>query len=157
MSGGGPMARIAHLHAAYVHAIDDDRLEDWPGFFTEAGRYRILTRENHRLGLPLAVMRCDGAGMLRDRVTALRTANIYAPHCYRHMTAAAQLVETGGSAHRVRSNFTVIRIMETGEMTVFACGEYRDRIVETDTGLRFAERLAICDSRRVDTLLVVPI
>lgn len=159
MSGGdgGLEARVARLHAAYVHAIDDDRLEDWPELFAEDGRYRIVTRENRRLGLPLAVMYCEGRGMLRDRVAALRTANVFEPHAYRHVTAALEVVETDGRAHRARSNFTVVRIMESGEMTVFACGEYLDRIVETGRGLRFAERLAVCDSRAVDTLLAIPL
>ena len=158
MSGGGGLeARVARLHAAYVHAIDDDRLEDWPELFAEDGCYRIVTRENRRLGLPLAVMYCEGRGMLRDRVAALRTANVFEPHAYRHVTAALEVVETDGRAHRARSNFTVVRIMESGEMTVFACGEYLDRIVETGRGLRFAERLAVCDSRTVDTLLAIPL
>lgn len=158
MSGNdGLEARIARLQTEYVHAIDDDRLEDWPELFAEDGRYRIVTRENRRLGLPLAVMSCEGRGMLRDRVAALRTANIFEPHSYRHMTAALEVVETDGRAHRARSNFTVIRIMEGGAMTVFACGEYLDRIVETESGPRFAERLAVCDSRSVDTLLAIPL
>ena len=157
--GGGDvlLARIARLHAAYVHAIDDDRLEDWPELFTDDGLYRIVTRENRRLGLPLAVMSCEGRGMLRDRVAALRTANVFEPHAYRHVTAALEVLETDGRVHRARSNFTAIRIMEGGEMTVFACGEYLDRIVETESGPRFAERLAVCDSRTVDTLLAIPL
>ena len=32
---------VERLHARYGHALDGDRLEDWPGFFTENGRYRI--------------------------------------------------------------------------------------------------------------------
>ncbi len=36
---------IENLLSRYVHAIDDDRLEDWPGFFVEKGRYRITTAE----------------------------------------------------------------------------------------------------------------
>ena len=38
--------KVQDLNARYVHAIDDDRLEDWPEFFTEKGRYRITTAEN---------------------------------------------------------------------------------------------------------------
>ena len=42
-------------------------------------------------------------------------------------------------------------------MSVFACGRYLDRIVETAGALKFAERVVVCDSRSVDTLLVVPL
>jgi len=27
--------RVAQLNAEYARAIDDDRLEDWPAFFTD--------------------------------------------------------------------------------------------------------------------------
>ena len=151
------LERIRLLHAAYVHAIDDDRLEDWPYFFTEGGLYRVLTRENLELDLPLGLMHCEGIAMMRDRISALRTANIYEPHTYRHMIAAAEILHTDGNEHRAQSNFTVIRTMQSGAMTVFACGKYLDRIVETEAGLKLAERAAVCDSRSIDTLLVIPL
>ena len=44
---------IERLHARYVHALDADRLEDWPNFFTESGTYRITTAENEERGLPV--------------------------------------------------------------------------------------------------------
>ena len=68
---------IEDLLARYVHAIDDDRLEEWPNFFTEHGRYRITTAENHQAGLPLCIVQADSQAMMRDRIAALRHANIY--------------------------------------------------------------------------------
>ena len=150
-------ARIGRLNTAYAHAVDDDRLEDWPGFFTEDGLYRIVTRENHEAALPLAIVHCQGAAMMRDRVRAMRTANIFEPHTYCHSVGAAELLGSEDGAHRARTNFIVVRTMHSGAMSVFACGRYLDRIVETRGGLRFAERVVVCDSRSIDTLLVVPL
>ena len=65
---------VENLLARYVHALDEDRLEDWPGFFIESGHYRITTAENHERGLPLPIMYADSRAMLRDRVSALRHA-----------------------------------------------------------------------------------
>ncbi len=159
MTGAGeaPAARIARLNTAYAHAIDDDRLEDWPGFFTDDGLYRIVTRENREAGLPLAIVHCDGAAMMRDRVRAMRTANIFEPHTYCHTLGAAEIAEGEDGIHTARTNFTVVRTMHSGAMSIFACGRYLDRIVEADGALRFAERIVVCDSRTVDTLLVVPL
>ena len=160
MSGDGEAAiaaRIGRLNTAYAHAIDDDRLEDWPGFFTARALYRIVTRENHESGLPLAIVHCAGAAMMRDRVRAMRTANIFEPHSYCHVVGAAEPAAAGAGAWTARTNFTVIRTMHSGAMSVFACGRYLDRIVEDGGGLKFAERVAVCDSRSVDTLLVVPL
>ena len=148
--------RIEALMSDYVHCIDDDRLEDWPEFFVERGRYRVTTRENQALGLPVSLIYCDGRGMLRDRISAMRTANIFEPHVYCHMVSAVKLLD-GGGEHRAQSNFTVTRTMADGEMSIFACGRYLDRIVEDAGRLRFGERTVVLDSRRIDTLLVIPI
>ena len=150
-------ARIGRLNTAYAHAIDDDRLEDWPGFFAADGLYRIVTRENHEAALPLAIVHCQGAAMMRDRVRAMRTANIFEPHSYCHTLGAAELLGSEDGVHAARTNFIVVRTMHSGTMSVFACGRYLDRIVERDGGLKFAERVAVCDSRTIDTLLVVPL
>lgn len=157
VAGEAPAARIARLNTAYAHAIDDDRLEDWPGFFTEDGLYRIVTRENHEAGLPLAIVHCDGAAMMRDRVRAMRTANIFEPHTYCHTIGPGEISGAGDGVHTARTNFTVVRTMHSGAMSIFACGRYLDRIVEADGALKFAERIVVCDSRTVDTLLVVPL
>ena len=80
--------RIDALFADYIHCIDEDRLEDWPEFFTKDARYHIITRENYDLNLPVALIYCDGRGMFEDRISALREANIFEPHVYCHMVSA---------------------------------------------------------------------
>ena len=150
-------ARIAALNTDYAHCIDDDRLEDWPGFFTADGCYRVITRENHDLGLPVSLIYCAGLGMLRDRISALRTANVFEPHTYCHVVGAASVLESTGAEHRVRANFTVTRTLSDGAMSVFACGKYLDRVVDDAGRLTLAERVVVLDSRRIDTLLVIPL
>jgi anthranilate 1,2-dioxygenase small subunit len=149
--------RVEDFYAEYAHTIDDDRLEDWPGFFTEEGTYRVTTRENFDSGLPLALIYCDGRGMMEDRVSALRTANIYEPHVYCHNMSALRVLGSSGGEIRTRANFMVLRTMSEGGVAIFACGRYFDRLVEEDGRLKFRARLAVLDSRQVDTLLVVPI
>jgi len=39
----GIRLQVEKLHSRYAHALDADRLEDWPGLFTEEGIYRIAT------------------------------------------------------------------------------------------------------------------
>ena len=150
------MKEVESLHARYAHALDDDRLEDWPNFFTEHGVYRIATAENEARGLPLPVVYCEGRAMLRDRVQSLRHANIYEPQRYRHLVSST-LIEKAGETHVTSiSNFLVIRTMENGESILFASGRYVDRIVLAPQPL-YEERLVICDSRRFDTLLAIPL
>ena len=149
--------RVADLYADYAHAIDDDRLEDWPGFFTAQGVYRVVTRENLDLGLPLSLIYCDGRGMMEDRIAAMRTANIYEPHVYNHAVSAIRVLENGKGTIRARSNFSILRTVNGGDMSVFACGRTFDEIVEEQGVLRFRQRLVALDSRQIDTLMVIPI
>jgi anthranilate 1,2-dioxygenase small subunit len=146
---------VERLHARYVHALDADRLEDWPGFFTENGRYRIATAENEERGLPLPVLYCEGRAMMRDRVQSLRHANIYEPQRYRHIVSAVLTEKISASEARSTANFLVIRIMQDGGTLLFASGRYVDRIALPE--MKYDERVVICDSRRFDTLLAIPL
>jgi anthranilate 1,2-dioxygenase small subunit len=147
---------IENLHARYAHALDDDRLEDWPDFFTEAGKYRIATAENEARGLPLPVLSCDSRAMMRDRVQSLRHANVYEPQRYRHMISSVIVEKLDDSRARSTANFLVIRIMQSGDTLVFASGRYLDRILLAPEP-RYEERVVVCDSRRFDTLLAIPL
>jgi anthranilate 1,2-dioxygenase small subunit len=149
--------RVERLTAHYIGCIDHDDLENWPAFFTEDGLYRIISRESYARGLPAGLLYCSGHGMLRDRVAALRRANIYEPHSYRHMVSGTRLVREEPPGWRLATNFHVIRTMHTGEMAVFAVGFFDDLIVESAGKLLFKEKTVVCDSSRVDTLLVIPI
>lgn len=145
---------VERLHARYAHALDDDRLEEWPGFFTEDGRYRVTTAENEARGLPAPVLYAEGRAMLRDRVASLRHANIYEPQRYRHLVSSV-LVEPDGQSVKSVANFLVVRVMESGDALLFASGRYVDRIALS--GMLYQERVVICDSRRFDTLLAIPL
>lgn len=151
------LTRAQDLYAEYAHLIDDDKLENWPELFTVDAVYRITTRENHDNGLPLAMIYCDGRPMMADRISALRTANIYEQHYYCHTISTVRVLSSDATGHNTRSNFTVTRTMAEGDTMVFATGRSFDRIVEDAGRLRFADRLVVLDSRSIDTLLVIPI
>jgi 3-phenylpropionate/cinnamic acid dioxygenase small subunit len=146
---------VERLQARYAHALDADRLEEWPDFFTEKGRYRIATAENEERGLPLPVLYAEGRAMLRDRVASLRHANIYEPQRYRHLASAFLVERVDERVVRSTSNFLVVRIMQDGATLLFASGRYLDRIAVPE--MKYEERVVVCDSRRFDTLLAIPL
>jgi 3-phenylpropionate/cinnamic acid dioxygenase small subunit len=147
--------RGERLHAQYAHALDADKLEEWPNFFTENGRYRIATAENEERGLPLPVLYCEGRGMMRDRIRSLRHANIYEPQRYRHLVSSVLIEKVNSGEAKSSANFLVIRIMQDGSTVIFASGRYQDRIDLKE--MKYEERVVICDSRRFDTLLAIPL
>ena len=151
------LERVVRLNADYARAIDDDRLEDWPGFFTEKCLYKITSADNHRRGLEVGLIYADSNGMLRDRVAALREANIYERQTYRHLVGLPAIVASEGEVTRTETPFLVVRIMRDGTMDLFATGRYLDAVVEENGALRFRERVVVCDSGRIDTLLALPL
>lgn len=148
---------LCAFNAAYAQAIDSDALEQWPSFFTESCVYRITTFENERDGLPAGIVYADSRAMLEDRIAALREANIYERHRYRHLLGLPLVLSADDNGAIARTPFMVARIMHTGETMLFATGEYRDRFVKTRGKLLLAERVAVCDSSVTDTLLALPL
>jgi 3-phenylpropionate/cinnamic acid dioxygenase small subunit len=148
------LLRLAELNAAYAAAIDQDRLEAWPDFFTDDCLYKITSAENHNRGYEAGIIYADSCAMLRDRVAALRTANIYERQVYRHIIGLPVVGPTGVTAE---TSFLVARIMRDGRTDLFATGVYLDRLRDEGGNLRFAERIVVCDSSLFDTLLAIPL
>jgi 3-phenylpropionate/cinnamic acid dioxygenase small subunit len=70
----------------------------------------------------------------------------------------APLVEAAAAGEvSAQTSFMVARIMHTGETVLFATGRYLDRVVLDGGEARFAEKVVILDSRRIDTLLAIPL
>lgn len=149
--------KIEYMMSRYVMAIDNDRLEEWPDFFTDDCKYLITNSDNYHQGFLHGAIYANSRGMVKDRVSALREANIYESHNYRHITSSLVILEEGDGLVACESNFLVVRTMHDGSSGVFACGCYKDLIdVRGHTPL-FKERIVVCDSSNFDTLLALPI
>ena len=145
------------LQARYAAAIDDDRLEEWPAFFADPCRYQIITRENYDKKLPVGIFFANSRGMLVDRVRSLREANIYEAQHYRHILSPTLVLARDGDTVEAQTNYQVIRITAEGATALFSSGRYLDRILVGGAEPLFAEKLVVCDSRRIDTLLAIPL
>ena len=148
---------VAELQSRYAHAIDSDDIESWPGFFTEDATYTIVSRENHDRGLPAPILYCRNQAMMRDRVVALRNANIYEEHRYRHTTSGPVITGRDGDTVTTETSYVVVRTGQAGDAELYSAGSYRDTLVRTPEGWRYTDRTVIYDTSRVITLLATPI
>jgi anthranilate 1,2-dioxygenase small subunit len=148
---------IARAQSEYVRCIDDGDLGQWPDFFTDQCLYKVTTAENYRRGLPGAIIYAASRGMLKDRVSSLRDANIYERHTYRHLLGQPHVEDVGANEVRSETAFMVARIMRDGTTCLFATGRYCDVYMYDDSGVKLRERVVVCDSSRVDTLLALPL
>ncbi|WP_416048764.1 anthranilate 1,2-dioxygenase small subunit AndAd [Cupriavidus basilensis] len=148
---------LSELQSRYVHAIDNNLLEAWPGFFTEDGTYTIISRENADRGLPAPVIHCRNQMMMRDRIVALRHANIFEAHAYRHALGGLVIESMSDEEVRTLSSYIVVNTGAAGESVVYQAGCYRDTVVKQDGEWRYKEKRVIYDTSRVQTLLATPI
>lgn len=149
--------QIERLMAEYSAVIDSDELEKWPELFTDACHYRVTTRSNYANGFAHGAIWANSKGMLLDRVSALREANVYEEHVYRHICDSVRILNEDKKLVQVQSNFLVVRTMHTGQMDVFATGMYVDEIQLNDNLALFKQRIVVCDSHVIDTLLALPL
>ena len=149
--------KIIRAQADYARAIDNDALEQWPEFFADPCLYRVTTADNHARGYEAGIIFANTKGMLIDRVTALRQANIYERQSYRHITGAPCILSEDAGGIRSETAFLVVRIMRDGASGVFASGRYLDVWRVVGDNVKLAERIVVCDSSRVDTLMALPL
>ncbi len=149
--------RVVALNNRYARCLDDNRLAEWPDFFTEDGRYLIHPRDNLDQGLEGYWLYFENKRMLRDRVVSLKEVNIYQIHYERHMVSNVEITAPDGDGWLARANYVVMHTDNEGRSKIFSVGEYRDRIVESDGVLRFRERVVVADTFTVPSHLSMPI
>jgi anthranilate 1,2-dioxygenase small subunit len=149
--------RIARALAQYARCIDDDRLEEWPNHYHGACVYKITTAANYREGLEAGIIFANTRGMLIDRVSALRQANIYERQSYRHLIGQPSILSEDEVQVRSETPFLVARILQEGATDIFATGRYLDLYELEDGEVMLNERTVVCDSSRIDTLLALPL
>jgi anthranilate 1,2-dioxygenase small subunit len=150
-------ARIEALYYDYAAILDDKELDRWPEMFTEACFYRVTSRENIELGLPLGIIHAESRGMLMDRVVALKETSMYVPRRVRHFITNIRIFDPAADGIKVRANFSVHQTLPDQEGGMFLSGEYCDRLVEEQGKLLFAEKICIHDATVVPISLVYPL
>jgi 3-phenylpropionate/cinnamic acid dioxygenase small subunit len=137
------------LFAAHGDLLDEDRLEEWVDLFTDDCTYVVIPRENVERGLPLAAIRCESKGYLKDRVVAVRETSMYAPRSHRHVIGASRVHDDG----TMSASYAVFQTLAGEASSVFSVGRYVARVVDG----RFAELRVIYDSNLVDNSIIKPL
>jgi anthranilate 1,2-dioxygenase small subunit len=137
------------LLATHGDLLDEGRLDEWLDLFTDDCLYLVISRENVELGLPLAAIRCESRGYLRDRVAAVRESSMYAPRTHRHVIGKS-LAQPDGT---FTASYAVFETLADSLARVFSTGRY----VATLQGERFAELRVVYDSSLVDNSIVKPL
>jgi anthranilate 1,2-dioxygenase small subunit len=148
---------IEEFHAAYCAALDEDRIADWPGFFTEDAIYRITARENADAGLPVGLIYCEGMGMLRDRALAIAKTLMFAPRYLRHYVTNVRVLDEADGVIAAQANYLVLQTLVDEKTTIHQAGTYLDRFAQAGGRLLLRERVCVYDTLIIDNSLVMPV
>lgn len=149
--------QVAQLYTAYAEAVDAHDWERWMDCFVEDCCYRVVPRENHERGLPLATLSFESKNMLRDRVYGIRETLFHDPYYQRHVVGLPVLHGDDGQCLRSRANYAVFRTKLSELSTVYNVGRYEDEILRTPQGLRLRARTVVYDSEMIPNSLIYPI
>ena len=106
-------------------------------------------------GCPASVPGGISAWRLRSLVRALARDERVRSIDLTEVDATADTAD--GRTVRARSSFGVTRTVRGGLPVLFATGLYLDRIVVDGDRAWFEERIVVCDSDVIDTLLALPL
>jgi 3-phenylpropionate/cinnamic acid dioxygenase small subunit len=148
---------IERLNSEYARILDDERFEEFSELFVEDCLYRVVPRENHLLGLPIAAIHCESKGMIKDRVYAARESTMAEPRTLRHFITNVRILEAGDATIRAEANVLIVQTMINRMTEIVLSGFYRDRIVRRDGRFLFKERLCVYDSLLLPTSLIAPV
>jgi salicylate 5-hydroxylase small subunit len=148
---------LTQLYATYASTVDAADWDGWCELFTDDCVYRLVPRENHGRGLPLATLSFESKGMLKDRAYAIRETLFHDPYYQRHLVGAPRVLHVEGDRIHCEANYAVFRTKLSTLTTVFNVGRYVDEVARTPQGLKFASRLAIYDSELIPNSIIYPI
>jgi 3-phenylpropionate/cinnamic acid dioxygenase small subunit len=151
---------LEDLYNAYVAALDDGPLEDWPSLFIDPCDYQLIPRENYENGMPLAIMKCESTGMMMDRVNAVREQVMFEPRYLRHLISNIRVCEMDKANARMKvvANYAVLETLRDGFTRILNSGRYLDEVVRDGNGaLKFATKHCVFDSELVPNSIVFPV
>jgi 3-phenylpropionate/cinnamic acid dioxygenase small subunit len=148
---------ITDLYDAYATALDEGRYSDWVNFFTDKAVYRLVPKENYDRNLPIAIIYCDGKGMIEDRAFTTVETTIAQPRSLRHFVTGIAVRERVDEGYEVRANFLLVQTMLDRGTEIVMSGRYVDRVVHDEFGFRFERKTCVSDTLLYPTSVVAPV
>lgn len=148
---------ITQRYADYAHAVDAGDWDAWCELFTDDCVYRLVPRENHDRGFPLATMFFESKGMLRDRAYAVKDTIFHDPYYQRHVMGLPRVLKADKGRIDCETHYAVFRTKLNGPSTVFNVGRSLDSFVSTAGGWLFASRVCVYDSEMIPNSIIYPI
>ena len=143
----------------YDELLDAEKFEAWTDLFdTEDCVYRVLSRENQDLGLPLPIMGCFSHGMVRDRVAMLAKGVLtYRRDRLLRQVTNVQCLDLSETQVQARANLVVYQSSEEGVSRLYMVARYNALLRVSGETWLIQSMDVVVDSFGIDTMLAVPL
>jgi 3-phenylpropionate/cinnamic acid dioxygenase small subunit len=132
-------AEIDSFHVEYCAVLDANDVERWPEFFSKDAKYRITSRQNALLNMPVA------------------HSQMFAPRHMLHVLGITRVLQETSDAISSQTPFLLMQTLVEGPSTVHLAGIYHDRFVREGERLLIASREVVHDTEILDTALAYPV
>jgi anthranilate 1,2-dioxygenase small subunit len=147
---------VEDFNCDYADTLDRGEIEKWPDFFTDDGVYRLMARDNAEANLPLALMYCDGKGMLKDRAYAIAHTEMFAPRYTMHQIAQVRVLGVEGEIVTAQANYVIYETLIDEPTHLLQCGKYNDEFLLQGDRLLLKQRNCVYDTLLIPTCIVFP-
>jgi 3-phenylpropionate/cinnamic acid dioxygenase small subunit len=148
---------IEELHAVYADVLDRGPIDVWPDFFTDDCVYKMISRENWDLGLPLGTMFAEKRGGLVDRVVACKQTSVYHERIYTHLITNTRVLGKEKGVIEATANYVVLETLPNQLTNILNTGRYLDKLRRVDGELKFTEKICVFDTALVPASIIYPV
>ena len=143
----------------YAELLDAEQFDAWTDLFEpEDCTYRVLSRENQDLGLPLPIMGCFSHGMVRDRVAMLAKGVLtYRRDRLLRQVTNVQCLDLSETQVQARANLVVYQSSEEGVSSLYMVARYNALLSVSGETWLIQSMAVVVDSFGIDTMLAVPL
>ncbi|MEE8515570.1 MAG: aromatic-ring-hydroxylating dioxygenase subunit beta [Alphaproteobacteria bacterium] len=148
---------VEDLLFAYADCLDHGDITEWANFFTDDCLYKLISKENWDLGLPLGTVLAEGKGGILDRIAAVTQTSVYHQRALTHLITNTRVLADAGGVIDVTANYAVLETLPNQYTKILNSGRYLDKLVRQGGTLKFQEKLCIFDSALVPASLIYPV
>ncbi|MDX1486149.1 MAG: aromatic-ring-hydroxylating dioxygenase subunit beta [Alphaproteobacteria bacterium] len=142
---------------AYADCLDHGDIAQWVEFFADGCTYKLISKENWDLGLPLGTIFAEGRGGIRDRIAAVTQTTVYHQRALTHMITNTRVLGSDGDRIEITANYAVLETLPNQYTKILNSGRYLGTLVREAGALKIKDLTCVFDSALVPASIIYPI
>ncbi|MBT7897365.1 MAG: SnoaL-like domain-containing protein, partial [Rhodospirillales bacterium] len=148
---------VEDLYYALADTLDHGDIDTWHTYFTKDCIYKLISKENYDLGLPLGTIFAEGRGGLLDRAAAVTRTTVYHDRALTHLISNTRILKETRAGIEATANYAVLETLPNQFTKILNSGRYLDKLTRERGVLKIKERIAVFDSALVPASIIYPV